>query len=472
MEKDCFAVIDAGTTMVKAIIFDRHGNILGSKSIECKLSTPAPGFIEQNPDDIWRAVTETVKGAMKSSGATPAGLSISNQRATVMPLDESGNVLYPAITWMDTRVPPMSAEVNKKVSQRTSLIKILWLKETHPDIFRKTYKFATVDAFLYHRLAGVLGSDYSNAAYTLLDVKKLRWSDNLPDVCGVPVEKMVDLYLSGSIIGEITPGASSESGLPSGTPVIVGAGDQQCSSLGVGLTRKKIAKVTTGTGTFVDVCMDAPLFELYEPMTKMFTLPHALRGKWLLEALLPGTGALYRWFRDLLGMSEYSMLDEEASRIPPGSHGLILIPLFSFAHGAIQGLDFSHSRGHIARAIMESNGYGIRVFLELMSGLGIKVEELMVDGGGAKSGIWKQMQADITGLPVISTATVEHTSALGAAILAGCGTGVYRSVEEAVGAMVRVKERVEPIKVNREEYAKHYPKFREKFLKAASELRI
>jgi len=450
-EKHYLVIFDIGTTAAKTIVFDANGSIVGKAYQEYPTQTPSPGIVEQNPEDWWMAIKTSAKKAFDLSKINPkavAGIGVITQRATVAPVDKNAEVLHPAMTWMDARSSPSADALSEQYPQRGTISKILWLKDNLPGIFKKTYKFITVDAYVYHKLTGNFVSDFTNSAYGLLDIIRLRWSDELSDATKIPVEKFPSLLSSGKIAGELLPEAASEVGLAAGTPVVMGGGDQQCSALGLNAITPGIIKATTGTGTFVDA-----------------------------------VGLIYRWLRDQfsskevetarsVGVDPYDILNLEAASVKPGSDGLIVIPLFMFSRGIVWGLSFSHTKAHLARAILESAGYGMNFFIEVMGGQGIEVSEIRVDGGGARSPLWRQIQADITGKPIVLTRVIEDASALGAAILTSYGVGLHKTIDEAIAAMVKVTEKITPIPKNWEVYNRIYPKFADIFLQTAMETKI
>jgi len=485
-EKRYLVVFDVGTTAAKTIIFDASGSIVGKTYQEYPTQTPSPGIVEQNPEDWWKAIKTSAKKALDLSKIDPkavAGIGVTTQRATVAPVDKNAEVLYPAMTWTDARSSPSADALSEHYPQRVEAYKILWLKDNLPDVFKKAYKFITVDAYIYHKLTGNFVSDFTNSAYGPLDIRKLKWSDELSDAAKIPIEKLPSLLSAGKIAGELLPEAAREVGLVAGTPVVVGGGDQQCSVLGLNAISPGIIKATTGTGTFINAVIDEPLFDLYDPLTRTFSIPHVIPNKWSFEAVLPGAGLIYRWFRDqfslqevetakAVGVDPYDILNLEAASVKPGSDGLIVIPLFMFSRGIVWGLSFSHTRAHLARAILESTGFGMNFFLEVMGGRGIEVSEIRVDGGGARSPLWRQIQADITGKPIVLTRVVEDASALGAAILTSYGVGLHKTIDEAIAAMVKVTEKITPIPENCEVYNSIYPKFVDMFLQTAMEIKI
>jgi len=460
------AVVDLGTTGNRSVIFDLDGRELARAYREFGTVSEEPGQSEQNAEDWWRTTGETMREALKQSKADPSDIgavAVCTQRATLVPLDREGKPLARAITWMDTRSSPSAEQFADLVKRRTSLRRALWFKDSHPKLFKRTAKFATPDAFLYQRLAGVLASDPSNHIYGLLDGETLQLSEKLGEELGLPLDLWPDLVRSGSVIGEVTREAAEKTGLAAGTPVVVGGGDQQCSVVGLGVLERGMGKVTTGTGTFVTTPVEK---ETRDPMGALFCNPHVLPGQWVLEGVLPGTGAILRWFRDRfghverlvasrLGRDPYDLICEEAAKAPPGCDGLVLFPFFTFNLGILRGLGFQHTKSHVARAILEGAAYAARFMLDAMQGAGVEVKELRLDGGGARSPLWRQIHSDVTGRPAAFTAAEEGT-AIGAAILASVGVGLHPSVEQAVKTMVRVVQVHECDPGNKETYDKMY----------------
>lgn len=482
-EKLFFMSLDIGTTNVTAAIFDSVGNVIEKTVSEYNLITPEPKIVEQNALDWWIASKKAIK-SHKSKLEKLVGLSISSQRATVVPVDKNGEPIHNAITWMDARTPEIDdVELSEFLLQRTTTQKLLWLKQNKPDVFNNAFMFLPVDSFIYFKLTGKFVMNSSNAAYFPYSVSEGKLLVDVLEKTEIPIEKVPQIVSSGSLLGEITKDASKELSLPEDVKIVMGAGDQQCSLLGLGGIDSSSLKATTGTGTFIDVTIDEPLFEFYNKMTHLFVLPHALPNKWMIEAVIPGTGAILKWYRDNFafpekdeaqktGVDVYDIIAEKAASVSPGSDGLGVIPLFNFGKGIIYGLSFSHNRHSLARAIMESNGYSIRFFLDMFDEFGISIENIRVDGGGAKSELWRQIQADITNKPVILTQSIENASSLGAAILTSVGTGIYKTIEDAIHSMVHIEKTHNPDSANYERYSEYYEKYQEMMLSAASELDV
>jgi sugar (pentulose or hexulose) kinase len=470
------AVIDVGTTGARSAIFDPQGALKGISYREFPEKRQPPGVSEQDPPMWWNNAALTMKELLRSSKIAPkeiAALSVSSQRATIVPVDKDGNHLLPGITWMDARTSSLIEPLKKKITRpvgwwtNVSLPKILWLKENHPGIFDKTYKFIQVDGYLYHKLTGKFVTDYSNAIYGIIDINTMSWSQELADAAGVPLDKWPDIHSPGTMLGQLIGKAAEETGLPAGLPVVMGGGDVQCSALGLGMTSPGPAKATTGTGTFVvSVLEGKPVFD---PGGLLFTNPHVIKGKWILEGDMPGTGLMLKWFKDQFSTYEvnkaketkvdpYDYLVEEAKGVDPCAGGLMIIPLFTFAKGAIHGLSFGHTRKHVARAILESNAFSIKFYLGLMEAMKTKPNEIRVDGGGSKSSLWNHIISDVSGKTVVVPKVTEGSS-LGAAILACMGVSIYKSVDEAIKNMVHFAGKKEPNDECLKVYNKMYTTF-------------
>ncbi len=468
------AILDIGTTGTRSIIYDLEARTIGTSYTEYPTKAEVPQQSEQDPMDWWRTSGETMNEAVRQARINPkdiVGLGVCTQRAAICPMDKNGEILYPALTWMDARESPSYKAMREKVGQKYAIQKIYWIKDNYPEIFEKTHKFVSTDSYIYFKLTGIIGSDYSNSIYGVLDPETLKWSDEMAEEFGIPVDKWPDLYQAGTVIGEVTKEAADHIGLAAGTPVVVGGGDQQCASVGVGAIKEGVAKATTGTGTFVDANLEKPI---KDPLGILFTLPHVLKGRWVLEGVLPGTGAILKWFRDefchqeknlaqSMGIDPYAIIEDQAETVEPGAAGLFVIPLFMFSRGEIVNLSFAHTRRHVARAIMEGTAYGMRGMIDLMAGMGVNIEELRIDGGGARSPLWRQIQADIVGKKVVVPQLAESTS-VGAAILTSCGTGCYGGIEAAVDSMIKILEERMPEPKNQKIYNEYHPKFMELLL--------
>ena len=486
--------IDAGTTGVRSMFFNKKGNVLGKAYSEYASTYPCPSWVEQDAESWWSGSCETIKQALSETGLDServVGISVTNQRETIVPIGEDGTPLCNAIVWQDRRTVPQCDWIEKELSQDAvysitgltvdpyfSAPKILWIKQNEEAVFNNAHKFLLVHDYLIYRLSDEFVTDFSNASRTMLfDVRQANWSERILDGLGIPKEKLPKAVESGTKIGELTSKASDETGLKEGTPVVSGGGDQQCAALGVGVVKEGRLKSTTGTGTFI--LAHSKTVRL-DPGLRVLCSRHVVPDAFVVEASMFTTGSALKWFRDNLGSEErtiaddrgvdpYEVITEEADMIPAGSEGVIHIPHFVGAgapnwnphsRGLFAGLALGHTRAHIIRAILEGVSYEIRTNVEVMRELGLPSQEVRVTGGAARSETWMQIQANILRMPVIRT-QMEEATAVGAAILACKGIGVFKSVAQAAEEMVKTLPPLSPTKETLEVYQKGYKKFNE-----------
>jgi xylulokinase len=464
-----FAVFDIGTTGTRSIIVDEEGREV-NKAYEEYPSKPGGVMIhEQVADTFWRTSANTMQRALAGCKHGPdaiVGVVVSTTRDSITPIDKDGNALAPTVTWLDNRSGSKSKELAAEIGPRKSVNKLMWFVENKPDLFRKAHKWLSLDAFINNRLCNALVTSPADARFGPIDHETLQWSEELCEAVGMPIEKLAEIKNSGSLIGEINSEASKATSLRRGTPVILGSGDQQCSALGMGIIEPGLVKATTGTGTFVITHLD----EFIEESFVMFCNPSAIPGKWILEGVTPGTGLTYKWYRDQYCEPEmalaaktdqdaYQIIEASAASVPAGSDGLVMFPFMAYKLGVLYHLGFGHTKAHVARAILEANGYVISFYLEMMEGmLDLEFKELRIGGGGSNSPLWRQIQADCINKPVVMP-KVRDSTVIGAAILGAVGTGIYGGYKEAVDNMFHIEERREPIPENVEIYKKQYPIF-------------
>ncbi|NWF96893.1 MAG: xylulokinase [Candidatus Thorarchaeota archaeon] len=485
--------IDVGTTGVRSMLFDVKGAVLSRAYMEFESRFPSPSWVEQDAESWWTATCETLKRMLKDAPCRPseiAAVSITNQRETVVPVDSHGKPLRNAIVWQDRRTTAQCEWIRNTVApeevyQTTGLTidpyftapKLLWMKENEPDKFRAAETFLLVHDYIVFRLTGQRVTDFSNASRTMLfDIRRGDWSDRMLDALDIPRDKLPAPVESGTVVGETTPDASRATGLAKGTPVVAGGGDQQCAALGVGVVRPGSIKATTGTGTFMLAYSESVRLD---PLARVLCSRHVVPGAFVVEASMFTTGSALRWFRDQLGAEErmhademgvdpYDVMTEEASAVPAGSEGVLHLPHFVGAgapywnpnsRGAFVGLALGHTRKHLMRAVLEGVAYDLRTNLDVMSELVIKGKELRVTGGAARSEVWMQIQADVLGIPVIRT-EMEEATAVGAAILACKGVGLFKSVADAAEGMVRVRPPLVPTSAHREVYDMGFKRYK------------
>ena len=481
--------IDVGTTGGRIIIFNQHGKMLASAYEEYPSIYPSPAFVEQHAEDWWRVTKEVIQKTLKSAEIKPSeiiGISCTNQRETIVPVNEDGNPLSNAIVWQDRRTITECQEIDEKIGKNKiydltgltidpyfSCPKILWIKKHWTQSFKNAHKFLLVHDYIQMKLTGEFVTDYSNASRTMLfDINKLTWSDEILNTLEIPKEKLPKPLPSGSKISNLDKKTAKELGLPDSIPVSAGGGDQQCAAIGVGVTKKGRIKATTGTGTFLLAFLEK---SMRDSKKRVLCSCHAIPGKYVLEASIFTTGSILRWFRDnfsaaekslapRLNLDSYDLLGMQADSIQPGSEGVMVLPHFvgagapywdPNARGLIFGLGLGHTRNHLIRAIMEATCYEIKTNLLIMKELGVPLTELRITGGASRNSTWNQIEADICNLPVIK-GQVEEATALGAAILAGVGAGIYKNIEDAADQMVIIDEERTPNQENSKKYEEFF----------------
>ncbi|MBY8996148.1 MAG: hypothetical protein KGD60_00355 [Candidatus Thorarchaeota archaeon] len=466
MSDRLFAIFDIGTTGTRSVIVDEEGREV-SKAYEEYPSNPKDiGVHEQVADTYWRASANTMQRALAGCKHGPdaiVGVVVTTARDSITPIDKDGRALAPTVTWIDARKTAKSKEMAEEIGQRNAVRKMMWFSENRPKLYEKSYKWPHIDAFINNRLCGAVVSSPGEARYGPFDFETLQWSEELCEATGIPIDKLAEIKDSGTTIGEISSEAAKATSLRKGTPVILGSGDQQCAALGMGVIETGKVKATTGTGTFVITHLD----EFMEETFVMYCHPSAMPGKWILEGVTPGTGLTYKWYRDNYCEPEmalaaqtkkdvYQIIEASAASVPPGSDGLVMFPFMAYNLGILYNLGFSHTKAHVARAILEANGYTISFYLQMMEGMtDIEFKELLIAGGGANSPLWRQIMADCVNKTVVLP-KVRDSTVIGAAVLGTVGTGIYGGFKEAVENMVHIEERREPIPENVEVYEKQY----------------
>jgi xylulokinase len=482
---DLMCVFDVGTTGTRTIIFDTNGKVLSKAYEEYQIPEQPVGISEQDPIIWWNAIKNTCKIAIKNVNVEDiVGVSADFHRATITLMDKSGDILHPALTWMDEREVTDVKVFAEEGGLRRSIPKLLWFKNNKPELFDKAYKVVFPDTYTYMKLCGseLCITEPTNGIYGIINIETLKWDENLAEEYGLPVEMWPDLHTPGEIVGELTGDAAEELGLTKNISIILGGGDQQCAALGLGVINKGQAKITSGTGIFVDyVTGDEPIQPVGD--VPIFPLPHVVKGKWILEGTMPGTGTMLQTYAKNFSQlqmkqcedtnrSVYNLLSEEAEKAPPGSNGLLFIPLYVFRKGTIHGLGWHHNRVHFSRAIMESAALSAQMFLNLLEGIGkSRATEVRSDGGGMNSDFWAQMFADVLNKKVLIP-EVKDGAALGAAILGFYGSKCYNSFDDAIEKMVRFEKEFNPIKENMKVYKKLTRIFMPTVLRHLNEKRV
>lgn len=501
--------LDVGTTGIKAALVARDGKIAATEFIEYPLYFPKPGWAEQNPDDWYQATIRALSALVNKSGVATAkirGLSFSGQMHGLVCLDANGAVLRPAILWCDQRTTAECRYITKKIGfsglmksvgnpalEGFTLPKILWVKRNEPAIWDKTKLVLLPKDYVRYRLTGEVGIDISDAAGTIMmDLAKGDWAAPLLKALGVKRDVLPPIMNSTATAGKgLGREAAARTGLPVGTPVIYGGADNAVAAIANGIISPGLAAVSIGTsGTVIAPVASAKR----DPLGRVHTFNHAVPGQWYLMGVMQAAGLSLKWFRDQFGGDErerekrgqgdaYDLLLKQAAEIPPGAEGLIWLPYLqgertphgdANARGVLFGLSARHTRAHVIRAIVEGVSFGLRDSVEIMRELKIPMNEIRITGGGAKSPFWCQMLADIFGQEVVTIAPQEGP-AFGAALIAGVGSGVYKSFEDCTKKIIKIERNYKPDMANKDIY-KHsykiftelYPKLKKSFREAAT----
>ena len=463
-----FLGIDVGTGGTRAVLIDRSGAVLGSHSAEhAPIHSEHIGWAEQNPEDWYRAAVEAIRGVIADT-ATPSqkieAVGLTGQMHGCVMLDADHNVLRPALIWCDQRTQPQCDWITRTVGferlielvanpalPNFTLTKLLWVRDHQPEIFAKIAHVLCPKDYVRFRLTGEFAMDMQEASGTLLlDVTHRRWSEELAQICGIPMSWLPPLFEGPEICARISSTGSSATGLAVGTPVAAGAGDQGAGAVGMGILDPGSVSATIGTSGVVFASTAAPT---KDPHGRLHTFCHAAPGLWHVMGVTNGAGLSLRYFRDTFApTSSYDELSDLAAKVPAGSDGLLWAPylfgertphLDAEARAAFVGITASTTRGHFVRAVLEGVAFSLKDTFTLFSELGIPVTGIRLGGGGARGPLWRQIQADVYNHPV-QLLEAEEGGAFGAALLAGTGINAWSSVAEACASTIRVAATIEP----------------------------
>jgi xylulokinase len=496
--------IDVGTGGTRAVIVDENGRVVAAATEAHEpFASPQIGWAEQHPEDWWRACGMAVRKAM--SGAALGGdqiacVGLSGQMHGAVMLDRADQVVRPALIWCDLRTGKQCTELSEKIGApqlirwtsnpalpNFTLTKVLWVRENEAENWKRVRSLLLPKDYVRFRLTGDRASDMADASGTLmLDVANRRWSTEVLQAAGIEESMLPRLFESPEICGKVSALGARATGLRSGTPVVAGAGDQAAGAVGMGIVAPGAVSATIGTSGVVFAATDRPALD---PQGRLHTFCHAVPGRWHVMGVTQAAGLSLRWFRDRFGpgaavkagsdgVDGYERLTDEAARIAPGSDGLLWAPylmgertphLDPHARAALIGLSAAHTRGHVIRAILEGVAFSLRDSFTLFAEMDVPVRSIRLGGGGARSPLWRQIQADVYGHEV-EILEAEEGAAYGAAILAAVGAQTWSSVEAASREFVKVAQRVAPQAAAVERMNSSYAAYRRMYPAIASVL--
>ncbi len=453
MKKDLLLGIDVGTSACKVAVFDADGGVIAAENESYAVYYPQPGWVEQDAEEWWEAICRAIRRitANPEIAGRIAGIGIDGQSWSAIPVDSEGKALSRTPIWMDTRARDIAARVRRQIGEEAifsvagngfepayTTPKLLWFREERPEIYKKCAKFLQSNSYIAMRLTGVFSQDLSQSyGIHFFDQKKLAYDTTLAAEMGLSPELLCEPVACHEIIGSVTAEAAAQTGLTAGTPVAAGGLDAACGTLGAGVYRPGQTQEQGGQAGGMSICTDQALAH-----PKLILSTHVIPGLWLLQGGSVGGGGVLRWFKQELGKEGESFddLTRLAEDIPAGSEGVLFLPYMAGerspiwnpdAKAVFYGLSFDKTRAHMVRAALESVAFSLEHKLRTAAETGAEVTEMISVGGASNSRLWTQIKADVTGKKIIVPSSDTATT-LGAAILAGVGTGLFDSFEEAV----------------------------------------
>src|SRR5271170_2468715 len=463
--------IDVGTGGTRAVLIDPSGRVISSATAEhAPMSSPHIGWAEQSPDDWWRAACQAIQECLSRIPTRPSEISaigLTGQMHGLVLLDAQDQGVRPALLWCDQRTEEECRQITEQVGAARlieltanpaltgfTLPKIWWVRRHEPELWARVRSLMLPKDYIRFRLTGSRAIDVADASGTLMfDVVHRRWSQPMLEISRLDEALLPRVFESQEISGEVNEEGARLTGLRAGVPVVAGAGDQAAGAVGMGIVKAGAVSATIGTSGVVFAATSVPVLE---PKGRIHTFCHAIPNRWHVMGVTQGAGLSLRWFRDQFGAGTddgrdpYERLAEEAAKIPAGSQGLLWTPylmgertphLDPNARGALVGLTATHTRAHVIRAILEGVAFSLRDTFTLFGEMKVAVNRIRLGGGGARSPLWRQIQADVYNHSVEIVAA-EEGAAFGAAILAGVGAGLWPDVDQACDQLIHSREQI------------------------------
>lgn len=467
--------LDIGTTGSRAVLVGSDGQLLATATeLHEAFASPETGWAEQDPDDWWRAAQaaiQTVVGEFENEDIEAVGLS--GQMHGAVLLDGDGAVVRPAIIWCDQRTDEQCRWLTENVGAARlielvsnpaltgfTLPKLLWVRDHNPEAWKRVRSLMLPKDYVRFRLTGERATDVADASGTLMfDVGNRCWSSEILALTKINPDWLPTVHEGTVVAGRVSPAGERATGLRNGTPVVAGGGDQAAGAVGMGVVRPGTVSTTIGTSGVVFAVTDRPALDR---LGRVHTFCHAVPNRWHVMGVTQGAGLSLRWFKDTFGFDDsaqdsgidpYDRLCADAAEAPVGADGVMWAPylmgertphLDPYARAALVGLSASHGRAHVTRAILEGVAFSLRDSLTIFEEMNLPTTRIRLGGGGARSPLWRQIQADVYG-QAVDVVAAEEGAAFGAALLAGVGAGVWSSVDDACDSVVDVAHTIQPV---------------------------
>ena len=489
--KEILLGIDIGTSACKVAAFYPDGEVAAQASESYPVYYPRPGWAEQDPEEWWTAVCRAIRSLLGQGidASAVKGIGVDGQSWSAIAVDAGGKVLCRTPIWMDQRAKEICEELKSRLGEdhlfsvsrnpvqpMYTMPKVIWYRENQPEIYSATYKILQSNSFIAFRLTDEITQDPSQGyGWNCYDAEKGSWDTALCSELGVSPSLLPEIVPCHAVVGGVTEAAAEQTGLRAGIPVVAGGLDAACGTLGAGVLHPGETQEQGGQAGGMSICMDRCHAD-----KRLIQGNHVVPGRWLLQGGTVGGGGALNWFErefcaaeraaaQAHGTHSFQELDTAAGEAPEGSGGLLFLPYLAGerspiwdtnAKGVFYGIRFSSTRAQFARAVMEGVAYSLRHNLEVAEQAGARVGTLSAMGGAANSRLWTQMKADVTGKPVVVPSS-DTSTALGAALLAGVGTGIYSNFDDAVQSTVRIKRKFHPNPNAKIVYDEGYQRYRQ-----------
>jgi len=497
MKKNYYLGIDVGTTGTKALIMDAAGKVKATDTSPHQLSIPKPSWSEQNPEQWWQATKRAIRSVIGSAGIdgkSIAAIGLSGQMHGLVCLDEKGKVLRPAIIWNDQRSAKEANLIEQTVGGKSALIKmagniavtsftltkLLWVRRHEPEVYRKIRQILLPKDYVRFRLTGQYAGDVSDMSGTLmLNQQKRNWSEEIINKFDIDRRILPPVYESHEITGYITSRSARQTGLCTGTPVVAGAGDQPAGAVGLGIVKRGLVSAALGTSGVVFTHLDK---YITDPTGRIQTFCSAVAGEYCMFGCILSAGGSLEWLSNVLKEQNFKSLDAQARQAREGCNGLFFLPYLTgertphldpHARGSWVGITVQTTRADLIRSVMEGVAFAMNDAMMILRERGIKPGQIRLSGGGAKSTLWRKIQANVYGANC-TTLQTEQGPAYGAAILAAVGAGQFNSVKQACDKIIKITNTTRPdAKTTRmyrryyKQYHRLYPALKDEFPKIA-----